>query len=61
MDADEVDSCEHFDVHMPTQQDPELLVDYTSETDIEPYSNYVMTAPYPGEGVYLVVSVEHNG
>ena len=61
MDADEVDSCEHFDVHMPTQQDPELLVDYTSETDIEPYRNYVMTAPYPGEGVYLVVSVEHNG
>lgn len=61
MDADEADSCEHFDVHMPTQQDPELLVDYTAETDIEPYRNYVMTAPYPGEGVYLVVSVERNG
>lgn len=56
--ADADDVCQFYEVHMPTEADPEVLVDYTAQVDLEPYRNYSMTASYPGEGVYLVVSLD---
>ena len=55
------DTCQHYDVSMPTAADPEVLVKYSGNEKIEPYRNYVMSAPYSGAGVYLVVSTGSNG
>lgn len=56
-EGEDADESEYYEVFMPTAEEPEMLVEYTAQTDLEPYRNYIMTAPYPGEGAYLVVSV----
>lgn len=56
-EGEDADESEYYEVFMPTGEEPEVLVEYTAQTDLEPYRNYIMTAPYPGEGAYLVVGV----
>lgn len=57
MQDENADTCEYFSVHMPTEQDPEVLVDYIANATIEAYRNYILSSPYSGEGAYLAVKL----
>jgi len=54
------DLTEQYEILMPTDLDPEVIVNYREETDVEPYRNYVLAGEYAGMGSYLLMEVEQE-